>query len=91
MKMNKNQLTRTMEQGDTVTNTIWDAAREELAATMTQDHYDRWLAPLELVELYDGCALIQVPDAGIAAYLEHRLRERLASALGVHHVDVRVA
>ncbi len=80
-----------MEQGDTATETIWAAAREELAATMTASHYDRCIAPLELVELADGTATVKAPDEGVAAYLEQRLGERLANVLGVTRIEVRCA
>lgn len=69
-------------------DTNWKA---ELAATMTASNYQRWVAPLELVELVNHHAILRAPDAGTADYARTRLADTLARALNVEGIEVRTA
>jgi len=74
-----------MEQGRT------DGWKAELATTMTAGNFQRWIAPLRLLELVNHHAVLQAPDAGTADYARTRIAETLARALNVKRVEVRTA
>jgi len=82
----KNMVPTGTQSNDPRTN--WKA---ELAATMTESNYQRWVAPLELLELVNHHAVLSAPDAGTADYARTRLADTLAQALNVEGIEVRAA
>ncbi len=82
----KNMVPTGTQSNDPKTN--WKA---ELAATLTESNYRRWIVPLELVELVNHHAVLSAPDAGTADYARTRLADTLARALNVEGIEVRAA
>ncbi len=83
--MKENHGTKTKEQ---ISTPDW---KTELAAILTPNNFDRWIAPLELVELVNHHAVLSAPDTSTADYARTRLADTLARALNVERIEIQTA
>ncbi len=67
----------------------WHTALAQLEATMLDDHFQQWIAPLRLEALAGDEARLLAPGQGVADYVQHRLKALVARTLGVARVVVR--
>jgi hypothetical protein len=69
----------------------WPAVRERLMSQVAPDDWNTWLAPLDLLDVVDGAAVIAVPNLFVRSEVSARFETLLAAALGAELAqDLRI-